>query len=333
MFLISYMAGITAIALLWFVYPKNFNYGTATGSSLQFLDAMKVPPTCVPCICPKAPCSCCWQPSGCSADAAAEWGSAGCPGKVKYERQTHTGGARRPASLGGASQRSGAVLQVGTLPANNPVEWRHTSLTYEASSQYNFPDLTGGWLTGGAVGNLKMTQPTGACPAAARLLTRARQLHVARSCAHGLQCKAFLGGGLMQLCQPGSLLRLHSHCWGRIQGWPCHHVRLRPGLMTRLLCAAFATALLAWGLLSFAKGFSQGTSNTAPTLENVQWGADYLLKTFRPGNANGSSPRMATRSSTRCSPPLPPSQQALDALGAARHDCQVAAAACKHTDS
>ena len=42
MFLISYLAGITAIALLWFVYPRDFNYGQATGDSLQFMDAMKV---------------------------------------------------------------------------------------------------------------------------------------------------------------------------------------------------------------------------------------------------------------------------------------------------
>ena len=65
MFLISYLAGITAILLLWFVYPKNFDYGEATQDSLLFLDAMKVklmapssfpalscnprPPMCNPC--------------------------------------------------------------------------------------------------------------------------------------------------------------------------------------------------------------------------------------------------------------------------------------------
>ena len=100
-------------------------------------------------------------------------------------------------------------VQAGTLPANNPVAWRANSLTYEASSQYGFADLTGGWITGGATGNIKMTQPI-----------------------------------------------------------------------------AFSTAMLAWGMLSFTKGFSSGgESNTAAALENVEWGADYLMKTFRPGNA------------------------------------------------
>ena len=53
---------------------------------------------------------------------------------------------------------------------------------------------------------------------------------------------------------------------------------------------AFATALLAWGMLAFPKGFSQNGDNTAAALANVQWGADYLMKTFRPGNLNGSLP-------------------------------------------
>ena len=50
-------------------------------------------------------------------------------------------------------------LQVGTLPVNQPISWRGNSLTYEASQQYGFADLTGGWITGGATGNIKMTQP------------------------------------------------------------------------------------------------------------------------------------------------------------------------------
>ena len=96
---------------------------------------------------------------------------------------------------------------------NQPISWRGNSLTYEASQQYGFPDLTGGWITGGATGNIKMTQPI-----------------------------------------------------------------------------AFSTSLLAWGMLAFGKGFSQGQqSNAAGGLENVMWGADYLMKTFRTGNAAQTS--------------------------------------------
>ena len=71
--------------------------------------------------------------------------------------------ARRTAQQAVLSRR--VPVQVGTLPADNPVSWRASSLTYEASAQYGFADLTGGWLTGGAVGNIKMTQPTGVYPA------------------------------------------------------------------------------------------------------------------------------------------------------------------------
>ena len=49
MFLLSYMAGIAAIALLWFVYPRDFNYNQATQDSLDFLGAIKVRPTCLLC--------------------------------------------------------------------------------------------------------------------------------------------------------------------------------------------------------------------------------------------------------------------------------------------
>ena len=104
-------------------------------------------------------------------------------------------------------------LQVGTLPVNQPISWRGNSLTYEASQQYGFADLTGGWITGGATGNIKMTQPI-----------------------------------------------------------------------------AFSTSLLAWGMLKFGTGFSKGKqSNTDGGLENVMWGADYLMKTFRTGNAAQTS--------------------------------------------
>ena len=42
MFILSYLAAITAILLLWFVYPKVFDYSKATQDSLLFMDAMKV---------------------------------------------------------------------------------------------------------------------------------------------------------------------------------------------------------------------------------------------------------------------------------------------------
>ena len=48
MFLLSYLAAITAILLLWFVYPKVFDYSKATQDSLLFLDAMKVGHPCTP---------------------------------------------------------------------------------------------------------------------------------------------------------------------------------------------------------------------------------------------------------------------------------------------
>lgn len=81
-------------------------------------------------------------------------------------------------------------MRVGVLPADNSVSYRANSLTYESGPGGS--DLTGGWLTGGGAGNLKMTMPT-----------------------------------------------------------------------------AFATSMLAWGLLAFPKGFSN-SGQTAQTLENVK---------------------------------------------------------------
>lgn len=42
--------------------------------------------------------------------------------------------------------------RVGTLPADNRIPWRSNSLTYEGSSRLGFPDLTGGWMHGGDLG-------------------------------------------------------------------------------------------------------------------------------------------------------------------------------------
>ena len=44
---------------------------------------------------------------------------------------------------------------------------------------------------------------------------------------------------------------------------------------------AFTTSMLAWGLLTFPKGYARA-GETKHALEAVKWGADYLLKTFHP---------------------------------------------------
>ena len=82
MFILSYLSAMCAILLLWFVYPKEFDFGEAAGDSLLFYDAQRV----------------------------------------------------------------------GQLPADNPIPWRSDSLLYEKSTEFGFPDLTGGWLNGGEIG-------------------------------------------------------------------------------------------------------------------------------------------------------------------------------------
>lgn len=44
---------------------------------------------------------------------------------------------------------------------------------------------------------------------------------------------------------------------------------------------AFTTSMLAWSILAFPQGYQKGKV-MGPALEGVRWGADYLLKTFRP---------------------------------------------------
>lgn len=82
MFFVSFLAAACAILLLWFVYPKDFDFGEAAGDSFLFYDAQRV----------------------------------------------------------------------GTLPATSAIPWRSNALTYEADAARGFPDLTGGWLNGGAGG-------------------------------------------------------------------------------------------------------------------------------------------------------------------------------------
>ena len=59
------------------------------------------------------------------------------------------------------------------------------------------------------------------------------------------------------------------------------------GNLKMTLPAAFSTALLAWGLLSFPAGYAKQTGATAYTAQQVEWGADYLLKTISPASGGG----------------------------------------------
>ena len=95
-------------------------------------------------------------------------------------------------------------MLTSTLGPKFPVAWRgNTSLAWEKGpSALGFGNLTGGFVTGGDAGTVKMTAP-----------------------------------------------------------------------------AAFATALLAWGLLEFPKGYAKANA-TAHALDTLRWSNDYLLKTF-----------------------------------------------------
>lgn len=50
--------------------------------------------------------------------------------------------------------------RVGTLPADNEVSYRSNALVFEETVGPANGDISGGWLEGGALGNLKMTVPT-----------------------------------------------------------------------------------------------------------------------------------------------------------------------------
>lgn len=59
------------------------------------------------------------------------------------------------------------------------------------------------------------------------------------------------------------------------------------GNLKMTLPAAFSTALLAWGLLSFPAGYAKQANVAAYTAQQVQWGADYLLKSISPASGGG----------------------------------------------
>lgn len=56
------------------------------------------------------------------------------------------------------------------------------------------------------------------------------------------------------------------------------------GNLKMTMPAAFTTAMLAWGLLSFQSGYSQQPDLPLKVQQQVIWGADYLLKTVKPSS-------------------------------------------------
>ncbi len=103
----------------------------------------------------------------------------------------------------GESLKFYEASRLGELPAANPIAFRGSTFGYEASPKYAFPDLTGGWANGGAIGTVKLTMTT-----------------------------------------------------------------------------AFTTTLMAWGLLTFPKGYAKA-GEAGPALDAVRWGADFLMKAVR----------------------------------------------------
>ena len=63
-----------------------------------------------------------------------------------------------PSKLLTSSQRHkfdvccGCAQAVGVLPADNPYPWRGNAFTNDSSVKLGFPDLAGGWMTGGIAG-------------------------------------------------------------------------------------------------------------------------------------------------------------------------------------
>jgi endoglucanase len=53
------------------------------------------------------------------------------------------------------------------------------------------------------------------------------------------------------------------------------------GTVKMTITTAFTTSMLAWGLLTFPKGYSRA-GETRHALDSIKWGSDYLLKTFHP---------------------------------------------------
>ena len=53
------------------------------------------------------------------------------------------------------------------------------------------------------------------------------------------------------------------------------------GTVKMTVTTAFTTSMLAWGMLTFPRGYARA-GETRHALDSVKWGADYLLKTFHP---------------------------------------------------
>ena len=63
--------------------------------------------------------------------------------------------------LMGMSYNFYAAERVGPLPGNYPIPWRGSAYLQEANTKVaGFTNMTGGFMTGGNAGTLKMTIPT-----------------------------------------------------------------------------------------------------------------------------------------------------------------------------
>ena len=79
----------------------------------------------------------------------------------------------------------------------------------------------------------------------------------------GLACNALLGRRMMQ------------------QGSSLAHAGLCAGDLKLTMPTAFTVSMLAWGALAFPAGY-QKAHQMPQLLNTVRWGADYLMKTWKP---------------------------------------------------
>jgi len=152
---------------------------------------------------------------------------------------------------------------VGALPADNSIPWRGSALLYEASPEFGFRDLTGGYLNGGVGG--------------------------ARREPHELRWSQLLRNGLSSRAWTAALSQAPVAWLEPLPPGRTPTARAVPaGDLKLTMPAAWSTALLAWGVLAFPGGWVRA-GGTADALGAVRWGTDYLLKTFHPyaGAAGG----------------------------------------------
>ena len=130
---------------------------------------------------------------------------------------------------------------VGALPNKYDVPWRSDALLQEALSGPSSSDISGGWLTGAI-------QTLCSSSIANRSYTTILKFALYKRRKTGAESSQDAGGmaGNLKMTMP----------------------------------SAFATAMLAWGLVSFKGGYQQSSGASSHTEQQVQWGADYLLKTL-----------------------------------------------------